>query len=102
MLKWSKDLYIRDVDKMAEIRRRLEQGKLVRGVYLLTLSETPGNLMEILPASVLVQPAAREVCPEIIGAAGSKETAVSMAQEILMETWHATGEFHVEEYLKNR
>ena len=50
MLKWCKDLRIGEGVKRADkIRRKLNHGKIVPGVYLITFSENPRNLLEILP-----------------------------------------------------
>ncbi|MDO4305231.1 MAG: hypothetical protein Q4C77_00240 [Eubacteriales bacterium] len=103
MLKWNEHFYvgegIRDSEK---IRARLDENKLTPGVYLLTLSNSPGNLLEILPAVSLKQNAARSLCPEIFGMADSKDEAIDLACRILKEVYEATGAFNIEDYLKNR
>lgn len=49
MLKWCKDLRIGEgVKKADKIRRKLNHGKIVPGVYLITFSENPRNLLEII------------------------------------------------------
>ena len=53
MLKWHKNYYIGPgIKNISRIRRRLEHGKPVPGIYLITLSENPCNLLEILPALI--------------------------------------------------
>lgn len=103
MLQWYKNCYlgegIRDAEK---IRNKIEQGKLVHGIYLVTFSDNPDNLLEILPAVVLKQSPVRSLCPEIIGMAKGKEEAMAMVSEILSEVYEETGTFQVREYLKNR
>lgn len=48
MLKWCRDLRIGEsVKKTDRIRRKLNHGKIVPGVYLITFSENPRNLLEI-------------------------------------------------------
>lgn len=85
MLKWCKDLRIGEgVKKADKIRRKLNHGKIVPGVYLITFSENPRNLLEI------------------IGLAGDKDEAVDMVVEIIREVYDATGDFRIEEYWKNR
>ena len=103
MLKWCKDLRIGEgVKKADKIRRKLNHGKIVPGVYLITFSENPRNLLEIIPALTLIQQSAADICPEIIGIAGDKDEAVDMATEIIQEVYDKTGDFHIEEYWKNR
>lgn len=103
MLKWKKPLYIGSGIKNPEkIRAKIENGKLVPGIYLITLSETPGNLMELLPAVSLKQTWMRELCPEIIGIAKGKDGAIELTEEILLEVNRRTGSFRIKEYMENR
>lgn len=103
MLMWNEHLYIgegiRNADK---VRAGLNENKLTPGVYLLTFSENPYHLMEILPAISLKQEWARRLCPAIFGMAGSKEDAIELACRILREVYDTTGGFNIEDYLKNR
>lgn len=103
MLKWCRDLRIGEsVKKTDRIRRKLNHGKIVPGVYLITFSENPRNLLEIKPALTMIQQSAADICPEIIGLAGNKDEAVEMTVEIIQEVYDRTGDFRVEEYWKNR
>lgn len=88
--------------KADRIRRKLNHGKIVPGVYLITFSENPRNLLEIIPALTMIQQSAADICPEIIGLAGNKDEAVEMTVEIIQEVYDRTGDFRVEEYWKNR
>lgn len=58
------------VKKADKIRRKLNHGKIVPGVYLITFSENPRNLLEIIPALTMIQQSAADICLEIIGLAG--------------------------------
>ena len=61
MLKWCKDLRIGEgVKKADKIRRKLNHGKIVPGVYLITFSENPRNLLEIIPALTMIQQSAAD------------------------------------------
>ena len=71
-------------------------------MYLITFSENPRNLLEIIPALTMIQQSAADICPEIIGLAGNKDEAVEMTVEIIQEVYDRTGDFRVEEYWKNR
>lgn len=103
MLQWTEHLYtdksIQDPDK---IRKKIEGGRLAPGIYLLTLSDHEDQLLEILPAAALVQKPLRELCPRIIGMAWGKTAAMELATSILEEVYRETGEFRLEDYLKNR
>ena len=70
LLKWMKNYYIgNDVKNPTRIRTRITAGKFVPDIYVVTLSDNPGNILEILPAGMLVQRSARATCPLIIGMA---------------------------------
>ncbi|MDO4273307.1 MAG: hypothetical protein Q4D16_06550 [Eubacteriales bacterium] len=103
MLKWKNNLYIgKNVKNSRKIQLKIDSGKLVPGIYLVTISDNPGNLLEIIPAPMLLQKSAYALCPEIVGLAKGKDEAMDLAAEIILEVYHETGSFRVEEYLKNR
>ena len=83
-------------------RRRRNAGKVALGVYLVTLSENPGNLLEIIPSYMLIQKSYYAKCPEIIGMAKGKDEATDLAVDIVKNIYGETGAFQVKEYFKNR
>jgi len=96
MLKWHKHYYTGSgVKNSSRIRRRLEHGKPVPGIY-------PRNLLEILPALTLIQESAADMCPEIVGIAKGKEEAMDLVTEMIRTIFSETGGFEVKEYWKNR
>ena len=67
MLKWRENYYVGDGIKDApKAQKRIDAGKMALGVYLVTLSENPGNLLEIVPSYMLIQKSYYARCPEII------------------------------------
>ena len=101
MLHFLKNYYVGDGIKNPEkIIEKLQAGKPAWGIYLLTLSGNKNNLMEILPASMLMQKSFFELCPDILGMAKGKENAIEMAAELLEDMYRRTGSFAVEEYMK--
>ena len=89
MLKWQENFLAGEsVKDPEEIKKKLNSGKPVLGIYLLTLSENPVNLMDIIPAAMLIQKSFYGICPKIIG----------MAKEMYRET----GTFATAEYIENR
>lgn len=103
MLKWMKNYYIGDkVKNPTRIRARVTAGKFVPDIYIVTLSDNPGNILEILPAGMLMQRGMRAICPLIVGMARGREEAMEMVQEIIQQVYTATGDFKIKEYLKNR
>lgn len=103
MLKWHKNYYRgANVKNLPRIRTKLMQGKPVPGIYLITLSENPHNLLEILPALTLVQETAARICPEIVGIARGKEEALDLITQMVQTVYEETGELNIKEYWKNR
>lgn len=103
MLKWKTGYYVGNGIKNPEkTRKKIDNRKAAPGIYLVTLSENPGNLLEIFPAVLLVQRAFYAICPEILGMAKGKEDAMEMAADIIREIYESTGAFQVKEYYKNR
>ena len=103
MLKWHKNYYRgANVKNLPRIRTKLMQGKPGPGIYLITLSENPHNLLEILPALTLVQETAARICPEIVGIARGKEEALDLITKMVQTVYEETGELNIKEYWKNR
>lgn len=102
-LGWKEKFYIdnsiKDPDK---IRRAVDRKKPAPGVYLLTLSDTPGNILEIIPASLMLQKTLRRLCPPVLGMAKGKDSAMELAVMIIEEVYHNTGGFQIKEYMENR
>lgn len=102
-MNWMRDYYIGEGIRDAEaIQAKLEQGKLVPGVYLVTLSHNPHNILEILPAVVLFQKKAARMCPQIVGMARGEEEAVELVRRIVDSVYQETGDVQIEDYIKNR
>ena len=60
MLKWQKNFLTGEtVKKPEKIKKKLDAGKFVYDIYLLTLSDNPDNLMDIIPAAMLLQKTSR-------------------------------------------
>lgn len=103
MLKWHKNYYKGpNVKNVTGIRLKLIQGKPVPGIYLITLSENPHNILEILPALTLIQEAAVRTCPEIIGIAKGKDEALDLITGMVQKIYEETGAFNIKEYWENR
>lgn len=103
MLKWMKNYYIGDsVKNPTRIRARITAGKFVPDIYIITLSDNPGNILEILPSGMLMQRGVRAICPLIIGMARGRDEAMEMVREIIQRVYTETGDFKIKEYLKNR
>jgi len=98
MLKWQKNFLTGEtVKKPEKIKKKLDAGKFVYDIYLLTLSDNPDNLMDIIPAAMLLQKSFYG-----IGMANGKDEALEMVRSLIEEIYTETGTFQVAEYLENR
>lgn len=103
MLRWVNHYYVGSGIKDPEkIREKIDQGKLTPDIYVLTLSENPGNLLEMVSSVTLMQRWMRELCPPVIGIAKGKDGAIELVTNILLEVYRETGEFQVKDYIENR
>lgn len=103
MLKWIRNYYVgEDVKNPGQARARIIVGKLVPGVYVVTLSDNPGNVLEIRSTAELMQCSVRAICPPIVGIANGRDGAIQMVQEIVEEVYRETGDLKIREYLENR
>lgn len=102
-LEWKLPLYVGDEIGYPDLlRKKMDAGLIDRKRYLITLSENPGNQLELFSASFMKQEAFWNLCPPIIGVAGSKADAVQVVQRIAEECLQETGNCNIREYLKNR
>lgn len=104
MIKWYKNLYVGDNAKKKEhkIRRKIENKKLVCGVYLITYASNPENQLEIFPASQLKQETVYKRCPEIIGIASGYQEAIDMIVMLADKAYRQEGCGSIRSYLEQQ
>ncbi|OUO80278.1 hypothetical protein B5F53_04785 [Blautia sp. An249] len=104
MLNWYSKLFVGEGARknLSRTILKIKAGRLAAGIYVITLSANPDNLLEFFRADLLKQKAFRLNCPPIIGIAKGKDEAMDLVAQILQETYACAGTFCVEEYLKNR
>lgn len=102
MLNWYKDLYLGDTakKKQKQYKKKIEQGKLVPGIYVLTLASNPQNAIDIYPAEVLIQKTVQNRLPVIIGLARGYWEALQLVESITKEVYEKTGTGHIRAYLE--
>ncbi|MBR5508757.1 MAG: hypothetical protein IKV59_01745 [Lachnospiraceae bacterium] len=102
-MRWYSDLYLGSnaAHNIHEIRKKAVSGKLMAGVYYITLSSVPGNLLDIFHNGMLRQSLfAANQCTDIVGVAEGKLEAVRLVQTIIQEIYEKTGGFDVRGYFK--
>ena len=100
---WITDYYVaEDIPDASKLQRRIDHGRKVPGIYLVTLSDTPGNQMEYFAADLLREPVLRRFCAPIIGIAGSRSSAQALVVKILSDAAAGPGRYDARPYLAAR
>ncbi len=104
MLRWIEDWYAdRSVSEPEKVKQEMDEEKPRRGLFLITSSRCPDNMMEIVSARVLIaQEKHSPGAPLVYGAALGKDNAVRLVLKIIGEMWEASGAFALEEFLLKR
>ena len=98
---WYRYLYIDEsiVQKKRQIKWKILHSKKVRNLFLITLSEQPGTLLEIF--SVLER--RQKFYPKkncfVVGVAKGYEESCNLACKIIMDIYGKTDGFQVKEYV---
>ena len=103
-MKWYKNLYMGETatDTKHKILRNVVKRRFSNNEYLITISANPDNLLDILPAEVLLQKHYKDNTDKlyIVGIANGKEEALEVVRQIIDEVYTNTGEFDIPGYLK--
>lgn len=93
MLTWYEPLYLDGHLRKREksLRKRLNEGRVDVGHYLITLSSNPADNLDIISTSFLVQPALYDRLPMVVGLASSKKEAMRLVLRITDDCLSATG-----------
>lgn len=98
-MNWHKNLYVGSEAnrKKKKIIRKLDSHSIALGVYVITLASNGRDLFDVLPAYMLYRD---KVCDrEIIGIAVTKEEALEVCGQIIMDAYIETGEYDVRSFL---
>lgn len=104
MLDWYEPLYIgNNAKKKAEkYKKKLDQGKVLSDIFLITFSSGPEDQLEIIHSFYLIQNALYIRCPRIVGLAKGYEEALELVLQIAEETAAETGTGNIKDYLLQR
>ncbi len=100
MVIWSEKMYIGDAirKKSARVQKKLEGGKFVPDVFLITAPTNEANLFDILPTRELLFPYHKKRDILVYGIAKSKDEAVELVTEMLEDMYRDTGGLCSKEY----
>lgn len=100
-MRWYSNLYLgeRIQGKEAKVKSRVERGVPQPSLYLLTLPSNEDNLLDIIPATDLLQKAYPKNSLFIIGIEKGYDAALEMSAAIVNDIYHKTGTFEVQKYI---
>lgn len=98
------DLYLGDKisSKIEQIMKKLNNGKPVLELYLITMAKNPDNMLEIIPQKEILQKGYPNKEMRIVGLAKGKKEAYKLVQHIVEESVEKTGCADVRDYLNQR
>ena len=101
MAQWYQNLYVgKKASRYAEkIRRRVNKGRYMNDLYLITACENGYDQLEILDGACLMQPEVVERLPLIIGIALGKKEAIGLVAEIADTAYRVDEKKDIREYL---
>ncbi len=94
MLNWNSKLYMDEKVSRRPVRYRkiLERGRLLRGVYCITLPSNPANSLDVYSSRELWFGYHRDRGVEIVGMAVSRESAWEQVERISRDVYACYGE----------
>lgn len=103
MLKWSENLIVGNtlLTRKDSVIERINAGKPVYRVYLMTLPSGSEGQLEIVPALIFMQERVREMTPEILGIFGSRKEAFNKITELTRNCYNKYGDVHLQQYLRD-
>ncbi|MBO5353811.1 MAG: hypothetical protein J6A77_10995 [Lachnospiraceae bacterium] len=102
MIVWSDKLYIGEQveRKIRKFQKKLESGKPVPGIFLITKPSNEQNLFDILPATELVFPYYKKQKLTVYGLAKGREEAVSLLLTMLEDVYREMDGLYCKEYFE--
>lgn len=102
MIVWSEKLYIGEQAEKncKKFQKKLEKGKLVPGIFLVTRPSNENNLFDILPATELLFPYYKRKELLVYGLAKGKDEAEQLVLSMLEDIYRETDGLCCKEYFK--
>ncbi len=101
MLDFRKELFVGESvrEDYQKLVPRIRKGKPVKkGITLIAYAVNGVDLFDLLSAKEMVFPLRRSQDIYVLGIAGSREEALAMVQDMVMEVYGQTGGFDVRKY----
>lgn len=103
-MKWYRKLYLGESAARSKYKvfGRIRSNKFSYDTYLITLPSDTDNLLDIIPAAMLLQPYLKKHKSEIyvVGLADGKDEAFMVVRDIIDDVYSNTGAFDIRGYLR--
>ena len=99
-MEFYRDLYVGEslIKKQNKVVRKLSRNIGQLSIYVITLAEGK-DLLEIYHCGILKQKYLKKVSPFIVGIAKGYDEAIELMQVIVNDTFDATGNYQVKDYI---
>lgn len=103
-MKYYKDLYITDAlkKKKNKIIKKMEAGKFIPGIHIITLAANPKNHLEIWHYPILLQPSFPKKDFFVVGITKGYEEALEFVEEIVQEVYNKTDGTDIRSYILSK
>ncbi len=100
MILFHSNLYVADElsSKRRKVIKKLKQGKLQLGVYVIAVPQGEQDMLEIYPSYVLLQQAYKQMEIQVVGLAGDQSSAFSLVETMTNDCLEARGDANLREY----
>lgn len=78
--------------------KNLKHGKLMLGVYVITLSINPQDELDIVPSYVLMQKVYKDMELLVVGIASDRDNALKLLNTMTMDCLNETGNVSLRQY----
>jgi hypothetical protein len=82
-----------------EVLRKLKHGKALHNVFLITLPSNDRNLLDILPANLLLQPYYKKQKLFVLGIGKGRDEVLELLRFFIEQIYTDTGELQVADYI---
>lgn len=98
------DLYVGATISSSEYKivEKVHKGQIVPNLYLVTMSSSVDNMLELIPQWEVLQKAYPRETLKVVGIAGGKKEAMNLVRDIIMESVAKTGCVDVRGYLREK
>ncbi len=97
-------LYVGESLSSAEYKivEKVHRGKIVPNLYLISFSNNPDNMLDLIPQWEALQKGYPGKDLRVVGIAGGKKEAINLVQQIIAESLQETTNADVRPYLEQK